>query len=55
VKTHRDLNVWKESIQLVTDIYAITQTFPKTEMFGIINQLRRASVSVPSNISCPVE
>jgi len=51
VKTHRDLNLWKESIHFVTDIYTITKTFPKTEIFGIVNQLRRASVSVPSNIS----
>ena len=51
MKTHRDLNVWKESIFFVTDIYTITKTFPKTEIFGIVNQLRRASVSVPSNIS----
>ena len=51
MKTHRDLNVWKESIQFVSNIYTITKIFPKTEIFGIVNQLRRASVSVPSNIS----
>lgn len=51
VKTHKDLEVWKQSIDLVTDIYRITEGFPKSEGFGLISQIRRASVSVPANIS----
>ena len=51
VKTHKDLEVWKQSIDLVTDIYRITEGFPKSEGFGLTSQIRRASVSVPANIS----
>lgn len=51
VKTHKDLEVWKQSIGLVTDIYRITEGFPKNEEFGLRSQIRRASVSVPANIS----
>ena len=48
---HKDLEVWKKSMELVIDIYKITQKFPDTEKFGLINQIRRAVVSVPSNIA----
>ena len=51
MKTHKDLEVWKKSISLVTEIYSITKSFPKEEMYGLTNQIRRASVSVPSNIA----
>lgn len=51
VKTHKDLEVWKQSIDLVTDIYRITEGFPKSEGFGLTSQMRRASVSLPANIS----
>lgn len=44
---HKDLNVYKSSIELVTEIYRLTQIFPKTETFGISSQMRRASISVP--------
>jgi len=50
-KTHRDLDLWKNSIQLVKYIYEITSNFPNNEMYGIISQLCRAAVSVPSNIA----
>lgn len=50
-KTHRDLDLWKNSIQLVKYIYEITNNFPNNEMYGLISQLRRAAVSVPSNIA----
>lgn len=49
--THKDLNVWKESIQLVIDVYEITQKLPSEEKYGLISQIRRSAVSVPSNIS----
>jgi four helix bundle protein len=51
VRTFRDLVVWQKAIDLVTEIYRVTQKLPKEEMFGLISQLRRAAVSVPSNIA----
>lgn len=48
---HKDLEVWKESIQFVTQIYIATDEFPKTELFGLTNQIRRSVVSIPSNIA----
>ena len=48
---HKDLNVWKTSIELVTEIYKITETLPRTEAFGLKSQLQRAAVSVPTNIA----
>ena len=48
---HKQLEVWKVSIDLVSRIYDLTTDFPSSELSGITNQLRRASVSVPSNIS----
>ncbi len=49
--THKNLDVWKKSFQLVTDVYHLTSGFPKEEIFGLTNQIRRASVSIPSNIA----
>ena len=51
METHKDLRVWQQSIEMVTSIYLMTQSFPKEEIFGLVTQLRRASVSVPSNIA----
>jgi len=51
VRSYRDLIAWQKSIDLVTEIYRCTQTFPRTETYGLISQLRRAAVSVPSNIA----
>lgn len=48
---HKNLNVWKNSINLVAEIYRLTKLFPKEELYGLSSQLRRASVSVPSNIA----
>ena len=48
---HKDLNVWKTSIELVTEIYKVTETLPRTEDFGLKSQLQRAAVSVPTNIA----
>lgn len=50
-KVYIDLDVWKEARTLANDIYVITQSFPKEEMFGLISQMRRCAVSVPSNIA----
>jgi len=49
--THKDLDVWKLGIELVEEIYKITSKFPKNEIYGLISQMRRAAVSIPSNIS----
>jgi len=51
VQSYRDLAVWKKSMAFVLDIYRDTQTFPKIETYGLTSQLRRAAVSVPSNIA----
>ncbi|MBU4269163.1 MAG: four helix bundle protein [Acidobacteria bacterium] len=51
MQTHKDLIVWKESMQFVKQIYAATAKFPKDEIYGLISQLRRAVVSIPVNIS----
>ncbi len=48
---HKQLDVWKASIEIVKEIYHITQNFPKDEQFGITSQLKRASVSIVSNLS----
>jgi len=48
---HKKLNVYKKSIELVSEIYRLTENFPKTETFGLSSQMRRAAVSIPSNLS----
>jgi four helix bundle protein len=48
---HKDLEVWKGSMALAKEIYLLTNVFPKEEIYGITSQIRRASVSVPSNIA----
>jgi len=48
---YTDLEVWKESRKLANHIYELTKSFPKEELYGIINQIRRCAVSVPSNIA----
>lgn len=51
MKGHRDLDVWRKSMSFVTDLYRETAGFPKHELYGLTNQLRRAAVSLPSNIA----
>ena len=48
---YKDMEVWKESVELVTYIYKITESFPEKEIFGLTSQIRRSVISVPSNIS----
>jgi len=48
---HKKLDVWKLSIDFIVEVYGLTESFPKQELFGITSQLRRASVSVASNIA----
>lgn len=50
-QTYRDLAVWQKSMDLVTEIYTLTRTFPKDEQFGLTNQIRRAAISISSNIA----
>jgi four helix bundle protein len=49
MKTHKDLDVWKDGISFVTKVYKMTSSFPKEEMYGITSQIRRAAISIPSN------
>jgi four helix bundle protein len=51
MKTHKDLNVWQESITLITLIYEKSKSFPKDELFGLTSQIRRCAISIPSNIA----
>jgi len=48
---YHDLDVWKKSVDLVVNIYSVTKTFPRDEVFGLRLQMRRAAASVPSNIA----
>jgi len=47
----RDLKVWQRAMNLVVDVYRLTQSFPSSEQFGLTSQLRRAATSIPLNIS----
>lgn len=51
IRAHKDLDVWKKAIDLVTVIYKKTELFPKTEAYGLTSQIRRSAVSIPSNIA----
>ena len=51
VQSYRDLVAWNKAMDLVTEIYRVTHNFPKEELFGLTSQLRRAAVSIPSNIA----
>lgn len=48
---HKRLKVWKLSIEFVASLYSATEKYPVTEQYGLVSQLRRAAVSIPSNIS----
>jgi four helix bundle protein len=50
-QSYRDLVAWQKAMQLVTEIYHVSKNFPAEERYGLTNQLRRAAVSVPSNIA----
>src|SRR5271170_6648614 len=49
--SYKDLIAWRKAMDLVTEIYRATRAFPREELYGLTNQLRRAAVSVPSNIA----
>ena len=51
ITSHKDLKVWQESMNLVTKLYKLSENFPKHEVYGLSSQIRRAAVSIPSNIA----
>ena len=51
VRDYRDLIVWQKGMDLVTEVYRVTRGFPREELYGLTNQVRRAAVSIPSNIA----
>lgn len=51
INIYRDLIVWQKAMTLVTDIYSATKSFPSDELYGLTSQIRRCSVSIPSNIA----
>jgi len=51
VRTHKDLKVWQEAMKLAKTVYALTSEFPREEVYGLTSQMRRAAVSVPSNLA----
>ena len=51
VKTYQELIAWQKGIALVTEVYHATRSFPRDETYGLVSQLRRAAVSIPSNIA----
>jgi len=51
LKSYKELKVWQKAYNLCIEIYKITRTFPKEELYGLTSQIRRSAVSVPSNIA----
>lgn len=51
MSTFRDLLIWQKSMILVTEVYLLTNSFPKEEIYGLTSQIRRSSISIPSNIA----
>jgi four helix bundle protein len=51
VRSYKDLSVWQKAMRLVEECYRVTDTFPRNEEFGLKSQMRRAAVSIPSNVA----
>lgn len=51
IRSYKDLIVWEKSVNLVTKVYEMTEDLPKAELFGLTSQMRRAAISIPSNIA----
>lgn len=51
MNSYKDLKVWQKSIELVVQVYTLTKSFPKEELYGLTSQIRRAAISIPSNIA----
>ena len=51
IESYKQLKVWQRSIELVKEVYKITDEFPKSELYGLVSQMRRCVISIPSNIA----
>jgi four helix bundle protein len=51
IKSHKDLLIWEKGIEITLSVYQLVQSFPKDEIYNLSNQLKRAAVSIPSNIA----
>lgn len=51
IRTHKDLLVWQKAVDFVIEIYNLTKSFPRDELYTLVSQIRRAAVSIPSNIA----
>lgn len=51
IRTFRDLKVWQKGIELVKEVYKVTKDFPREEQYGLSSQIKRAAISIPSNIA----
>ena len=51
IRNFRDLDIWKLGKDIVVDVYRVTKGFPKEEIYGLVSQMRRAAVSIPSNVA----
>ena len=51
IRSYKDLDIWKRGVELVKNIYQVTRDFPKSETYALVDQIRRAAVSIPSNIA----
>lgn len=51
ITSYKDLMVWQKAVDLTIAIYEMTEVFPKSEMYGLVSQMRRAAISIPSNIA----
>jgi four helix bundle protein len=51
IHTYKDLIVWQKAMDLVVEIYTLTEKFPQEELYGLVSQMRRSAISIPSNIA----
>ena len=51
IRSFKDLKIWQKGIEIVKDVYCLTEKFPNKELYGLTSQMRRAAVSLPSNIA----
>jgi four helix bundle protein len=51
IRSYKDLEIWKRGVELVTNVYSVTKDFPKSETYTLVDQIRRAALSTPSNIA----
>jgi hypothetical protein len=55
MRTHKDLKIWQEGLEMVSHVYALTKTFPEFEKYGLASQMQRCTISIPSNIESVAE